>query len=100
MYCTKHGQFDNWDHCPACVEAKKLDDLDNMLVVSHLGTLQSFPTIAHAVRALVDFDLSVERYFDGERVKELEKLLEKVLGHLYNTTVLREEIDTVLEKGP
>jgi len=55
----------------------QLGHLDHMLVASHLGTLDSFPTVAHAVRALVEFDLSVEKYFDKQRISEIEKIIDK-----------------------
>lgn len=47
---------------------------DDMLIVSHLGTLESFKSIHHALRALVEFDSSVDQYFH----KQLQAVVDAI----------------------
>jgi hypothetical protein len=68
--------------------------LDNALVVSHLGTLKSFPSPLHAILALVEFDLSLDKFFEAERIESV-KLASDTIKTMNNDNNLRIRIEAV-----
>lgn len=86
--------------CILADEVKRLREiereLDEALVISHLGTLQSFESPKHAIAALAQYEQGIGEYFGTEDYKKIAYLIGSIFffggfeAETYNEAKLEE----------